>query len=176
MINCNDLYFIEGQLSQQDLQQLALELLSDSVTQSASRMELPSALSKPKDGSVIVEVALRPGVTDPVAEQLVRAAHDQEPPQRHHLGIHPGTLAAAEAGVHEGDDLHLRKDVDEGDRDADDEDRGGGDDESDDADVGRGDAQDQVDEPGDDPEHEPGEPEQAEDDEPKEQIVADDKL
>src|SRR6185436_10370373 len=39
-------------------------------------MELPSPLSQPEDDSVILEVALRPGVTDPVAEQLVRAAHE----------------------------------------------------------------------------------------------------
>ena len=78
-IQVQDLYFIEGQLSQQDSQQLALKLLSDSVTQSISWVELDSegtTLSAPEDDSVIVEVALRPGVTDPVAEQLVRAAHE----------------------------------------------------------------------------------------------------
>ncbi len=86
-IQVQDLFFIEGQLSQQDLQQLALELLSDPVTQVASWSELPSArfdtasplnasLSKPEDDSVILEVALRPGVTDSVADQLVRAAHE----------------------------------------------------------------------------------------------------
>ncbi len=78
-IQVQDLYFIEGQLSQPDSQQLALKLLSDPVTQSVSWVELSSesaALSPPEDDSVIVEVALRPGVTDPVAEQLVRAAHE----------------------------------------------------------------------------------------------------
>jgi phosphoribosylformylglycinamidine (FGAM) synthase-like enzyme/phosphoribosylformylglycinamidine (FGAM) synthase PurS component len=75
-IQVQDLYFIEGQLSQEDLQQLALKLLSDPVTQVASWMELPAPLSTSEDDSVIVEVALRPGVTDPVAEQLVRAAHE----------------------------------------------------------------------------------------------------
>src|SRR5215213_4136644 len=75
-IQVQDLYFIEGQLSQEDLQQLALKLLSDLVTQSTSWMELPAARSKPVEDSVILEVALRPGVTDPVAEQLVRAAHE----------------------------------------------------------------------------------------------------
>src|SRR5687768_8707612 len=75
-IQVQDLYFIEGQLSQEDSQQLALKLLSDPVTQSASWVELPSPLSTPQDDSVILEVALRPGVTDPVAEQLVRAAHE----------------------------------------------------------------------------------------------------
>src|SRR5688572_25855413 len=82
-IQVQDLYFVEGQLSQEDLQQLALKLLSDPVTQSASWVELPivrslsvTAGSPSKDNSVILEVALRPGVTDPVAEQLVRAAHE----------------------------------------------------------------------------------------------------
>lgn len=71
-----DLYFIEGQLAQDDLQQLTLKLLTDPVTQSAAWTELPSALSSPEPDSVILEVALRPGVTDPVAEQIVRAAHE----------------------------------------------------------------------------------------------------
>jgi len=71
-----DLYFIEGQLSQEELQQLALKLLCDPVTQTASWIELPSALPNPEDDSVILEVALRPGVTDPVAEQIVRSAHE----------------------------------------------------------------------------------------------------
>ncbi len=71
----HDLYFIEGQLPQEGLQQLALKLLTDPVTQSASWMELPAPLSPAETDSVILEVALRPGVTDPVAEQIVRAAH-----------------------------------------------------------------------------------------------------
>lgn len=84
-IQVQDLYFSEGQLSQQDLQQLALKLLSDPVTQSISWIELPvakspqgAALPFHDDDPVIVEVALRPGVTDPVADQLVRAAHELE--------------------------------------------------------------------------------------------------
>src|ERR1700690_1792042 len=36
IINVQDLYFIEGQLSQEGLQQLALKLLTDPVTQAAS--------------------------------------------------------------------------------------------------------------------------------------------
>jgi phosphoribosylformylglycinamidine synthase subunit PurSL len=75
-IQVQDLYFIEGQLSQEDSQQLALKLLSDPVTQFVSWIELPSPFSPPVDDSVVVEVALRSGVTDPVAEQVVRAAHE----------------------------------------------------------------------------------------------------
>jgi phosphoribosylformylglycinamidine synthase subunit PurSL len=75
-IQVQNLYFIEGQLSQEDSQQLALKLLSDPVTQVASWVELPLFLLPPEDDSVMLEVAFRPGVTDPVAEQLVRAAHE----------------------------------------------------------------------------------------------------
>jgi phosphoribosylformylglycinamidine synthase len=39
-------------------------------------MELPTPHSAPEPDTVILEVALRPGVTDPVAEQIVRAAHE----------------------------------------------------------------------------------------------------
>jgi phosphoribosylformylglycinamidine synthase II/phosphoribosylformylglycinamidine synthase PurS subunit len=75
-VECQDLYFIEGQLSQEELQKLTLELLTDPVTQSASWMELPTPHFAPEPDTVILEVALRPGVTDPVAEQIVRAAHE----------------------------------------------------------------------------------------------------
>ncbi len=66
-VECQDLYFIESQLSQEGLQQLALKLLSDPVTQSISWDELPATLTPPEVDSVILEVSLRPGVTDPVA-------------------------------------------------------------------------------------------------------------
>jgi phosphoribosylformylglycinamidine synthase II len=78
-IAVQDLYFVEGQLSQEDCRQLTLKLLTDPVTQSAAWMKLPATgtpLSKPEPDAVILEVALRPGVTDPVAEQIVRAAHE----------------------------------------------------------------------------------------------------
>lgn len=75
-ISVADLYFIEGQLSQNDCKQLTLKLLTDPVTQTASWDEVPASHSDPEPDSVILEVALRPGVTDPVAEQIVRAAHE----------------------------------------------------------------------------------------------------
>ncbi|MEW5939144.1 MAG: phosphoribosylformylglycinamidine synthase subunit PurS, partial [Chloroflexota bacterium] len=75
-IVCHDLYFIEGQLSQEDLQRLALELLTDPVTQSAAWDELPASPPTLEPGEALVEVALRPGVTDPVAAEIVRAAHE----------------------------------------------------------------------------------------------------
>jgi phosphoribosylformylglycinamidine synthase len=76
LITCQDLYFIEGQLSLEECRRLALELLTDPVMQTANWDELPGAPSDPHPATVIVEVALRPGVTDPIAAQLVRAAHE----------------------------------------------------------------------------------------------------
>ena len=75
-ITVHDLYFVEGQLSQEDCNELALKLLTDPVTQSCSWMESRAPVPAPNHNSILVEVALRPGVTDPVAEQLVRAAHE----------------------------------------------------------------------------------------------------
>src|SRR5574341_1045452 len=78
-IECQDLYFVESQLSQEELQQLALKLLTDLVTQSTTWDEIspPSAPHADSElSSVLVEVALRPGVTDPVAHEIVRAAHE----------------------------------------------------------------------------------------------------
>ena len=75
-IECQDLYFIEGQLSQEELQQLALKLLTDPVTQSATWAELPAPRFVPRPDTVIVEVSPRPGVTDPVAHEITRAARE----------------------------------------------------------------------------------------------------
>src|SRR5512138_2433752 len=86
-ITCQDLYFVEGQLSQEICQQLALKLLTDPVTQSMTWTKLPAAPSAStapmaplsaafEPDTVMVEVALRPGVTDPVAEQIVRASRE----------------------------------------------------------------------------------------------------
>ncbi len=76
MITCQDMFFIEGQLSPTECEQLALDLLIDPVTQAANWNELPGVSSDTGVDRLAVEVALRPGVTDPVAAQLVRAAHE----------------------------------------------------------------------------------------------------
>ena len=71
---CQDLYFIESQLSQEELQQLALKLFNDPVTQSVTWDEIPLKNPPPtplEPNSVILEVALRPGVTDPVANEII---------------------------------------------------------------------------------------------------------
>lgn len=76
---CQDLYFIEGQLSQEEMQQLALKLLSDPVTQKVEIMEGGTRHSEFDDQNLEgeysqLEVAYRPGVTDPAAAEIVRAA------------------------------------------------------------------------------------------------------
>jgi hypothetical protein len=69
-IKVQDLYFIEGQLSQEDLQQLTLKLLTDNVTQTAEWTELPAALSTGEPDSIILET-------------------QWSPPRRHWTTLHP---------------------------------------------------------------------------------------
>ena len=64
---CHDLYFIEGALNENQLHKIAAELLSDPVAQT---FQINSSVA-----GQTIEIALRPGVTDPVAEQIVRTAH-----------------------------------------------------------------------------------------------------
>lgn len=90
-IDCRDLYFVAGDLLPAHLDMLAARLLADPVTQSASwefltRGSGADALESIPPDVQVVEVALRPGVTDPVAEEIVRAAHE--------MGI-PGVARAA---------------------------------------------------------------------------------
>ena len=76
-IKCEDLYFIDGELNNDSVQQIAKQLLCDSVTQSfyveLIKQTDQKAEITPHHQSV-VEVALLPGVTDPVAEQIVRVS------------------------------------------------------------------------------------------------------
>jgi len=77
-LDCYDLYFVMGDLAAADLDRLGCQLLSDPVTQAVSWEYLDGPgvdVAAPK-GSSLVEVALRPGVTDPVAEEIVRAASE----------------------------------------------------------------------------------------------------
>ncbi len=79
-ISCHDLYFVRGQINADQASTLAEKILHDPVTQS---VEIETLNGPKKDlfrqrniptNSRIVEVALRAGVTDPVAEQILRAA------------------------------------------------------------------------------------------------------
>ncbi|HET7376978.1 MAG TPA: phosphoribosylformylglycinamidine synthase subunit PurS, partial [Anaerolineae bacterium] len=69
-----ELFFIEGELSLTDLQRLAAELLSDPVAQTSQWRSVASAGVVSFNHQHIIETALRPGVTDPVADQVVRCA------------------------------------------------------------------------------------------------------
>jgi len=75
-IEPQDLYFIEGQLSEKECQQLALNLFTDPVTQAVSWSIIPASPLDLEPDTVMVEVTLRPGVTDLVADEIVRAAHE----------------------------------------------------------------------------------------------------
>ncbi|TLN18068.1 hypothetical protein FDZ74_07185, partial [bacterium] len=78
-IHCADLFFIQGGLTPAEVQILADRLLHDPITHNV--VQLPSAAVEMSAAECVsgeryvIEVALRPGVTDPVAEQIVRAAH-----------------------------------------------------------------------------------------------------
>lgn len=76
-INCHDLYFVRGNFTEHQLQQLASQLLHDPVTEDIEWEILPESSERPgndSDATNIIEVALRPGVTDPIAEQVLRSA------------------------------------------------------------------------------------------------------
>ncbi len=79
-ITCKDLYFLQGDLSAADLERLALQVLHDPITQTIvwarwnASAESDTMEEHGEDGKVI-EGCLRSGVTDPVAEQILRAAH-----------------------------------------------------------------------------------------------------
>jgi phosphoribosylformylglycinamidine synthase II len=74
-----ELFFIEGHLDPADQHRLAAELLSDPIAQAYEwRRAQDDGVIRFLGGdhrSRAIETALRPGVTDPVAEQIVRCAH-----------------------------------------------------------------------------------------------------
>jgi len=70
----SQLYFINGQFSLNDIQHLSSELLADPVTEHFSISAVHEARIPVYPGNTI-EVTLLPGVTDPAAENLLRAAH-----------------------------------------------------------------------------------------------------
>jgi phosphoribosylformylglycinamidine synthase II len=98
----SDLYFVRGELTHPDLERLAQELLADPVVEGYRAQALtpaPHPLPSPNfgrgegaggrgEGARAIEVGFHPGVTDPVAENLLQRAHL--------LGI--GTVEAASTG------------------------------------------------------------------------------
>ena len=79
-IQSQDIFFIEGHkgsedLDQKDLERLAKEVFSDPILQTVKwdrLLKTRKKLSEQDDSEKIIEVAFRPGVTDPVAIQVVR--------------------------------------------------------------------------------------------------------
>lgn len=75
-IECADLFFVSGNLDEADLHRLAHELLSDPLVQTVAWESISHTPAGAQvESGHLLEVALRPGVTDPVAEQVVRASH-----------------------------------------------------------------------------------------------------
>ncbi len=72
-ICCEDIYFVEGAFLPADLAQLANRLLADPLAQRISWSAVDVEADR-RAHAELIDVALRPGVTDPVAEQIVRAA------------------------------------------------------------------------------------------------------
>ena len=70
------LFFIAGSLSLSDVQKLAQELLADPVTETftVTLFAEKQQICLPEKFKHTVEVTLLPGVTDPIAENLMRAA------------------------------------------------------------------------------------------------------
>ena len=76
-LECQDLFFVEGLLSPSDANKLADELLSDPITQKVEWMELNNSIQNTiSRADILIEVSLRPGVTDPVAAEIERAARE----------------------------------------------------------------------------------------------------
>jgi phosphoribosylformylglycinamidine synthase len=77
-LECCQLTFIEGAVRAPDLGRLAAELLSDPVAQTSHWRSVGSGgvvdFNSPPPGAHVIETALRPGVTDPVADLIVHYA------------------------------------------------------------------------------------------------------
>jgi len=69
------IFYIGGELTREHIEQIASELLADSVCEQYSIYAEGEPLPDPQD-AVAVEVHLRPGVMDPVAESTVLAIKD----------------------------------------------------------------------------------------------------
>ncbi|MBN1429723.1 MAG: phosphoribosylformylglycinamidine synthase subunit PurL [Anaerolineae bacterium] len=68
------IFFVRGNITQEDVERISLDLLADPVTEqfAVSTTDTAHVFNR---ADHTVEVTLLPGVTDPVAENLVRAAH-----------------------------------------------------------------------------------------------------
>jgi phosphoribosylformylglycinamidine synthase subunit PurSL len=77
-IQCKDLYFIKGDLSEEEQTQIANELLSDPISQKISHKNFSNFKENNKieasQAKAIIEVAYLPGVTDDVASEIKRVS------------------------------------------------------------------------------------------------------
>jgi phosphoribosylformylglycinamidine synthase subunit PurSL len=80
-VECSALYFIEGPVCAPDLARLAADLFGDPVAQTSEWRRVESGGVASLNGNnplpldtIVVETALRAGVTDPVADKIVRYA------------------------------------------------------------------------------------------------------
>ena len=83
-IRVSDLYFLRGTLDSDAVDDLSRRLLHDPVTESCSWVHVAdvadtashsAAGAAHRPGASVIEVAVRPGVTDSVAETLLASAH-----------------------------------------------------------------------------------------------------
>jgi phosphoribosylformylglycinamidine synthase II len=86
-VQVSDLYFVRGELTHPGLERLAQELLADPIVEDYYLRPVDAPPEEAEIGHV-VEVGFHPGVTDPVAENLLQRAHL--------LGI--GTIEATSTG------------------------------------------------------------------------------
>ncbi len=69
----SEIYFVRGSIAPGELEFLGRFLLSDPVTQGCTIHTLPAS---PSSDVCLVEVAYHPGVTDPVADEILRSARE----------------------------------------------------------------------------------------------------
>jgi phosphoribosylformylglycinamidine synthase len=97
------IYFLAQDLGTESIQRLCAFLLVDPVTETASWSTLDEPAAEPTDAAHVIEVALRPGVTDVTARELARGMEE--------LGLPTCDVATATRYELHGDltaaDLHL---------------------------------------------------------------------
>ncbi len=69
----SEIYFVRGNIAPGELSFLGRFLLSDPVTQTCEIHTLPQT---PEDKGLVVEVTYHPGVTDPVADEIMRSGRE----------------------------------------------------------------------------------------------------
>ena len=73
-VSVGDLYFLMGDLSAAEVETLVQTVLVDPVVEDVRWGAMDALAARDAGGAAVVEVALRPGVTDPVAETLMQGA------------------------------------------------------------------------------------------------------